>query len=290
MLHDVMSIEWSGVLLQYVGFAASFLIIGAVGFRYGLLRDAVAATRLASAAAAAALVGLVGVAFGFVSFFEGLLHRAAAKHQSFADAFHAGGSTTIVQLVCLVALVLAFVLAWRRSSLGWPLAAVAAIVFALRNVLAGRLSGMVNPLHVLGGSLWIGTLFVMVFCGLRHLLRPGVSVEDREQAVAKMVRRFSVVGLGGAGLLGVTGVITAWTHLPSLDALWTTSYGCALLAKLGVVAIVLGLGAWNWRRVGPALGSDGGALEIRRSASIELAFAAVVLVITGILVSLPSPK
>jgi putative copper export protein len=122
------------------------------------------------------------------------------------------------------------------------------------------------------------------------MLRPAVSAADREQTVAEMVHRFSVVGLGGAGLLGITGLITGWTHLNPLAALWTTPYGYALIGKLCVVMVVLGLGAWNWRRVGPALGADGGARTIRRTASIELAFAALVLFITAILVSLPSPK
>jgi putative copper export protein len=111
-----------------------------------------------------------------------------------------------------------------------------------------------------------------------------------EQAVAEMVRRFSVVGLGSAALLGITGLITGSTHLNPLAALWTTPYGYALIAKLCVVMVVLVLGAWNWRRVGPALGSDGGARTIRRTASIELTFASLVLFVTAILVNLPSPK
>jgi putative copper export protein len=62
------------------------------------------------------------------------------------------------------------------------------------------------------------------------------------------------------------------------------------MRKLVVVGVVLGLGAWNWRRVRPSLGTEGGALKIRRSASTELAFAALVLLLTAILVSTPSPK
>jgi len=194
------------------------------------------------------------------------------------------------QLALLVVLLVAFLLARRGVARAWPIAAGGGVAFALRNVLAGRIAGMVNPLHVLGGSLWLGTLFVLVACGLRQMLRPSVSTADREKAVADMVHRFSVLALGGASLLGVTGVITSWMHLNPLSALWTTPYGYALIAKLGVVAVVLGLGAWNWRRVGPSLGTDGGTLAIRRTSSTELVFAAVVLLLTAILVSLPSPK
>ena len=292
--------EWPSVLLQYVGFLSSFFMLGAVGFRYGILRrgldaagaenDSPLAAPLGSAAAGAAGIGLLGVGLGVVSLVEGLLGRAESKHLTFGEAVSAGGATTLAQIVLLGVLAVAFVLAWRRVAAGWPLAAAAGLAFALRNLLAGKLAGMVNPLHVLGASLWLGTLFVLVVCGLGAMLRPSVPAADREPAVAVMVQRFSVVALGSAALLGVTGLTTSWTHLNPLSALWSTPYGYALITKLCVVAVVLGLGAWNWRRVGPSLGKDGGAAKIRRSASTELAFAAVVLFVTAILVSLPSPK
>jgi putative copper export protein len=292
--------EWRDVLFQYVGFLSSFWMLGAIGFRYGILRarvgpssgqgDSPLAGPLRTAASRAAGIGLLGVGLGVVSLIAGLLKRAAAKHQTMTDAFGAGGAPSFAQVFLLAALLVAFMLAWRRISIGWPIAGIASIAFALRNLLTGKLAGMVNPLHVLGGSLWLGTLFVLVVCGLGQMLRPSVPTAEREQAVAEMVHRFSVVGLGGAALLGITGVITGWTHLNPLSALWTSPYGNALIRKLVVVAIVLGLGAWNWRRVGPSLGTDGGALKIRRTATTELVFAAVVLLLTAILVSTPSPK
>jgi putative copper export protein len=105
-----------------------------------------------------------------------------------------------------------------------------------------------------------------------------------------MVARFSLLGLGGSALLGITGLIAAWTQLNPLSSLWTTPYGYALMSKLFVVTIVVGLGAWNWRRVGPSLGKEGGALTIRRSALTELGFAVVVLLLRAILASVPSTK
>ncbi len=75
-----------------------------------------------------------------------------------------------------------------------------------------------------------------------------------------------------------------------LDALWTTPYGYALIAKLAVVLIVIGLGAFNWRKQRPLLGSEQATGVLRRSATAELVAATLVLVITAILVSLPSPS
>ncbi|HEX7603138.1 MAG TPA: CopD family protein, partial [Polyangiaceae bacterium] len=252
--------------------------------------DSPLARPFGNSAASAAGIGLLGVGLGLVSLVAGLLKRAASKHQTFSEAFGAGGATSIAQVVLLAVLLVGFVLAWRRFSMGWPVAGIAGIAFALRNLLAGRLAGMVNPLHVLGGSLWLGTLFVLVVCGLRQMLHSSVPGVEREQAVAEMVRRFSMIALASAALLAITGLITSWTHLNPLAALWTTPYGYALIAKLCMVGVVLGLGAWNWQRVGPTLGTEGGALAIRRTASTELVFAALVLLLTAILVSLPSPK
>jgi putative copper export protein len=64
----------------------------------------------------------------------------------------------------------------------------------------------------------------------------------------------------------------------------------ALVVKLVFVAIVVLLGAWNWRRVRPSLGSEGTEHTIHRSATMELTFAGLVLIATSVLVTLPSPK
>jgi copper transport protein len=285
---------WRDVFFQCVGFLSSFLILGPVGFRYGVVRfdsrDADAAPPLSRSMARAAAVGMLGAALGAISIVASLQKKAEAKHLTFEEAASAGGTTLAIQVVLLAVVLLAFVLAWRRVAQGWVVAAIASVAYALRGLVGGRLAGMVNPLHVLGASLWLGTLFVLVVCGIGEMLRSTVPMPTRERTVAEMVHRFSLVALGGAALLGITGLVTAWTHLKRLDALWTTPYGLALDRKLIFVLVVVALGAWNWRRVGPALGSEGGAVQIRRTATTELVFAAIVLVLTGILVSTPSPK
>ena len=60
--------------------------------------------------------------------------------------------------------------------------------------------------------------------------------------------------------------------------------------KLCFVALVFILGAWNWRRQRPRLGSEEAAGRIRRSSIMELSVATIVLIVTSILVSLPSPR
>jgi copper transport protein len=278
------------VLLEIAGFLSSLWMLGALGFRWGIVRGSIADASLQSGAARAGGIGALGAVLGCASALGGVERKAEAKHVAFADGFAAAGGTLIVQLALLGVLLAAFAAAWRGAKRGWVAAAVVATIYSLRALAAGRLGGLVNPLHTVGASLWIGTLFVLVTCGLAPLMLPGVTTEEREATVATLVRRFSPLALAAAGLLGCTGLITAWTHLHQLDALWTTPYGAVLFKKLFVVALVVMLGAWNWRRVAPALGKDGGARKIRASATIELVLAAVVLVLTGILLTTPSPR
>jgi putative copper export protein len=55
------------------------------------------------------------------------------------------------------------------------------------------------------------------------------------------------------------------------------------------VLAVVSLGAWNWRRVKPRMGSEEGAKALARSARMEVTVAALVLVVTAVLISLPDP-
>ena len=62
---------------------------------------------------------------------------------------------------------------------------------------------------------------------------------------AAVIVRFSAVAVVAVVVLVVTGIYRALAELPSFDALWTTDYGLALLAKLVVFAVMLALAAWN---------------------------------------------
>jgi putative copper export protein len=104
-----------------------------------------------------------------------------------------------------------------------------------------------------------------------------------------LVNSFSPLALTAASVVALTGLTTAWMHLKRVSSLWTTGYGITLVIKLIFVLIVVVLGAWNWRRVRPSLGEEGTELTIRRSATMELTFGALVLLCTAVLVTLPSP-
>jgi copper transport protein len=289
-------IEWPEPILQLLEFVGAFLAIGPIGFRYAVLRggplgpnDPGERAVYAHALRRAAGIGLVGALLGLVDLGLAVPELAARRHLS-VGATLAGNPLLTAAIVLAVLAALGFALAMGRSAAGWPLAAAGVIGGMLRNVATGDWTQLVNPLHVLAGGLWIGTLFVLVAAGLTAVLRDETSAERRGVLAARMVNAFSPLALVSGAVLVLFGVITAWRHLKYLSALWTTPYGYALLVKLCLVAVVFTLGAWNWRRQRPQLGSESAAIALRRSARTELVAAGLVLIVTAVLVSLPTPK
>lgn len=287
-------ITWSDAAGELVGFVALFLGAGAVGFRYAAVRGRLAAPGddadvWGDAARRAAVLGLVGWLVRAVLTARSLPGAAARQHTT-VGALVGGNFQTQLQLALLLLALAGFILAAARVRFGWHLAAAGVIAGQLRGVFFGQWSRLVNPVHALAAGLWIGTLFVLVVAGIGSVLRHERGRERRGVLVAEMVNGFSPLALACGIVVVVFGVITAWRHLHTLSALWTTPYGYALIAKLVFVAMVFALGAWNWRRQRPTLGSESAADSIRRSAVAELAVAGVVLVLTAIVVSLPSPR
>ncbi|HEX6534853.1 MAG TPA: CopD family protein [Gemmatimonadaceae bacterium] len=288
---------------EYIGFLASFGVFGALGFRYAVLRGPHAAPAFAGglggggeagvyarAERGAARIGIVGALLLLVNIAFSLWQRAAERHLTLADAAARGGARLLAVVVFALLFLVVFTAALRGARGAWTAAAILGVAFVLRDVVSLRWKAEVNPLHETAASLWIGTLFVVVAAGLPAVLYAASPRERRGPLVADMIGRFSPLALGAAALLLLTGLTTAWLHLKRLSALWTTPYGLTLIAKLCVVAIVAALGAWNWRRMRPRLGGEEAAHAIRRTASTELAVAAVVLALTAVLVSLPSPR
>ena len=293
------SVTASGLALEYAGFLAYFGIFGALGFRWLVLMRTNASRLTASGATSgslglaeigAARIGVIGALFMFLNLFMAISARAADKGISFAAAWSAGINGNLIAVGFAVIFLISFAVAIKRVRGAWIVAAIVGVIYALQDITSGKWTALVNPLHEVAASLWIGTLFVMVVAGLPAILRSDLPSDDRGSLVADMVSTFSPVAIGASLLLVVTGITTAWRHLKFVAALWTTSYGYALDIKLVFVATVVALGAWNWRRMRPKLGTEEAGRMIHRSAMRELFFAAIVLTITGVLVSLPSPR
>ena len=289
------SLQFSDVIVEYASFVLTFLAVGAAGFRLNAGRAAGATvtddaerrwlTRAQDTATTIGLVGAVGMAGIFT---RSLLERADEKHLAVAQ-FLQQNPPQMLTAALLVAILVGALLARFRVGLGHVLASLV-LVMPLRALAFGwKPERLVNPLHEYAAALWLGTLAVLVLAGVRPVLASGLPEVRRATLTKRMVDAFSPVALGCVALLVTMGVITAWRHLGSLQALWSSPYGCALLVKLVVVAGVMALGAVNWRSRRVEAGTIEGARALQRSAELELWLSAVVLVVTAVLVNLPAP-
>jgi putative copper export protein len=293
-------IHWPQPLTEYIGFFGSFLPAGAIGFRYVVMRGAIArgertgvdATRrrvFSDAARRAAVIGMIGIVVAIALMLWQLPSLAARRHTTVGQLVTHNAATEL-QLGFLIVSLIGFALALRSMNAGWVLATVGFLVSILRNLFLGQIADLANPMHVLAGGLWIGTLFVMIVAGISVVLNNEVARDHRGAMVSDMVYSFSPLALVSAGVLVLFGVIIAWEHLHVLSNLWRSAYGITLIIKLCFVAAVFALGAWNWQRQRPSLGSEAAAVAIRRSATGEVIVAALVLAVTSVLLSIPAPR
>ncbi len=288
-------LPWARAGSKFIGFAAYFSVVGALGYRLVRMRlpaagaDATVGAVLEAADARAAHVGLFGACLLVLDFALELAHEAPA-HGGWTAVLRAAKPVDWAELALTPPLIVAFAFAVRKRSRAWTAALVLGLVFAARSVLSGRVRALVNPLHEAAAALWLGTLMVLVIAFLPVALAPATPRDRRGPLVAEVVRRFSPLALFSAAAVGLTGLATAWMHLKYLSALWTTAYGQVLILKLVFVAGIVALGAWNWRRALPALGTEKAAIDLRLSSLTELGVALIVLVVSAMLSSMPSPK
>jgi copper transport protein len=272
----------------------------------------------------AVLLGLVITPIAIV------LEAATALGISFwsafdADAIDAVSETRVVQawsVRWLVWLVLGVVLVMmlrpqrapvlRRAALGatgtalgpsvpgrYVVAVVAAVLaLALTAPLAGH-SGGYDPealligtdvVHVLSMSTWLGGL-VMLLLVLPVAVR-ALSEVERTPLLAAATSRFSRMAMIAVSLLLLSGIIQSVVLIGSWEAVYDTAYGRLVLVKVALFLGLIGLGAYNQRRLLPRLRAqalEGGepgraAALLRRAVGFEVGFALVVLGVTSVLV------
>jgi copper resistance protein D len=133
-----------------------------------------------------------------------------------------------------------------------------------------------DVIHLLAAGAWLGAL-----PGLVYVLgsRPALNT------AARVVRRFSLLGLVSVGALLLTGIANTWFLVGSVSALVGTEYGWLLLTKLTLFTAMIALATVNRLRLTPRLQRrDHRALALlRRNAILEIAAGIMVIVIVGVL-------
>lgn len=101
----------------------------------------------------------------------------------------------------------------------------------------------------------------------------------------RLARRFSSVALAAAAVVAVSGSVSGWSQLRSIEALLWTGYGQLLLLKLAGFGVLVYIGWWNRTQLVALV--ERSAEPLRRSLRIESAVAAAVLAVTTALVVQP---
>jgi putative copper export protein len=255
-------------------------------------RTLAGAWRVASITAPILLLAHVLRAFGQVRSFldPEPITWESARPILFSTAW---GKGWMAQVAAALLTIPAVWIARRRPATGLGVLGTAALAVAATEPLTGHalehpwgatLGVGLHTLHLLGGGIWLGTLFTMFQAGLR-VARDGDATD-----VAEMVGAFSPVALTGAALAVTAGSLLGIAYIGNFDGLVRSTYGRALLIKVTLLLTTLGLGAWNWTNVKPRLGEPSVTRELRRSTRIELAIGLVLVAVTAVLVALPAPK
>jgi copper transport protein len=148
-----------------------------------------------------------------------------------------------------------------------------------------------DVVHVLCMCAWLGGL-VMLLLAVPYAARALVTTETTP-LLATVVGRFSRMAVLAVTLLLVSGILNSVVLVASFDALVETAHGRLVLAKIGLFSALIALGAFNQRRMLPQLralalrGEPPGraATVLRRSVTLEVGFAMIVLGVTAVLVA-----
>lgn len=142
--------------------------------------------------------------------------------------------------------------------------------------------------HLLSISLWIGGLV-----GLLVLWR-SLPAASRVAGLAVVVPRFSNVALVSVAAIIASGTLATLLHMPTIASMWQTSYGQAILVKIGLLLAAMALASVNLLRTKPRLARpearDGAARLLRRLVTGEALLVAGAVFAAAVLSSLPPPS
>jgi copper transport protein len=147
-------------------------------------------------------------------------------------------------------------------------------------------------LHLVAGSIWVGGLIGLL------VLAASLPAAKRVAGLVVSVPRFSNTALVSVLLLIGSGIGSSVQELPTFASLWQTSYGQALLVKIGLLGAAVLLAAVNLLRTTPRfkassrrpeLGAPAARL-LRRLVGAEAVLVAGAVAAAAVLSSLPPPS
>ena len=153
-----------------------------------------------------------------------------------------------------------------------------------------------DAIHLAAAAVWIGMLAALIWT-LRATRRVAEQRQRRTFQI-ETVRRFSWIAAGCVPILITAGLLSLLAEVPVLRGFIATSWGVAMLAKLGLLALLFIVAATNALVLRPRSqqaesdGNETSRLErrFRTLMRVELGLALAVLAATTALTQLPSAR
>lgn len=291
---------------RWIEFVALLTVLGALGFRHGVLPAlAVRGVPTADAGDRARRLGMSALLLYAFAIVVRVYNESVTVH----GAQHALDPAQLMRLVtgtlwgagwllgaCGAVLVgIGWGMSRRRVAVGTPFALTGAMGMVLSPALSGHAAAsdhfvasvVLDVTHVTAAGLWLGGLLMVLVAGVPAMRR--LNGGNTDAAVSALVSSFHPLALFCAPLVVAAGVGTAWLRLNGISDLWHTDYGLMLLRKTVLVLCVLAMGAYNALRVRRRLGAGDATRRFRWTGAIELLFAAGVIALTTWLVTMPPP-
>ncbi|MGH8884445.1 MAG: copper resistance protein CopC [Egibacteraceae bacterium] len=286
---------YAGALLA-AGGVAFLVFVQGVGGSPPTAHDRRAAERgvLARIVTVAALVAAVATVASLAwqaVLTSGLGAAGLGNGRVLVDVLRSGfGASALVRLSGLVAVMLGVARLSARA--GVAAAGVGAVSTIGSFVLTGHtvatsprvLVSIANLAHAAAGAVWFGGL-VLLLVTLRRRKADGDAI-----GAGELVASFSRMATIAVVAVVVAGLGLAWSQVRAARALTSTAYGWALIAKVALVGMIIALGAYNHRRLVPAIAAppvrEAAWGTLRRTVRAEAAGVVAVLAVTAVLVNL----
>lgn len=311
------------VVDRWVGYAATGVVAGLLLFLFAAFRPAVTAVGRPERDAAESafadrsrlLTGVASAAGAAAALLTIPIQASTAAGVGLADGFRwelvsevadtrFGVLAVIRAGVWIALLVLLFSIPRRSWISPSRLLAVLAVPILALLVVPG-LSGHAHTqspsllllpadiVHVAAMCIWLGGLVALAFVLPRSTAT--LPLEERPGLLAANLARFSPLALGSVTAIAITGTAQAIVEVGSFPALVETAFGRAVLVKIAIFAVLVGLGWLNRSRLLPAVrriaesasGLGGTGRRLRASLRTEVGLIATVLVATAFLVGYP---
>jgi copper resistance protein D len=277
------------VLCRFLQFAAAMLLFGVSIFQSTLAPEALARAldRPLRRVAAAAILVVMVTTMAWLSL------AAGEMGDGWADAWNPETLSAVLSdtefgqvwlwRLGFTAILLGMPVLGRHQR--WPtIALFGALVLgslglvghaAMETGALGWLNRLSHIIHLLAAGFWLGSLVPLIAC-LRSMAHPAIGAD-----AAVTLRRFSGLGHIAVATVLATGAINTWLVLGVWPTDVTSPYQALLAAKIGMVAIMIGLALVNRYVLLPQVQSTADSLRLLRwstSGEIILGFGAVGLV------------